>query len=83
MLKKIEIYLTGGEKKFAQKIIKKSHNRLMAMALGVPTVGIFGSRFDKFWSYYKDNFKKIVSKNIANISAEQVIKEIEKFNVLT
>lgn len=54
----------------------------MAMALGVPTIGIFGSEFNKFWSYYKDNFKKIVSRNINTITPGQVINEIEKINVL-
>lgn len=53
----------------------------MAMALGVPTIGIFGSEFDKFWSYYKDNFKKIVSQDINKISVNQVINEIKKFKV--
>ena len=45
----------------------------MAMALGVPTVGIFGPSYNKYWFYYKDNFKKILSKNIM---VEKVIKEI-------
>lgn len=50
----------------------------MAKAFNVPAVGIFQySPVLNYWFYYKDKFTKIVSENIEDISAEQVILGIK------
>ncbi|MCX5750996.1 MAG: glycosyltransferase family 9 protein [Candidatus Saganbacteria bacterium] len=50
----------------------------MAMALKFPTIGIssLSNPNHKYWLYYKNNFKKIISNDIRAVSVIQVLKAL-------
>ena len=52
----------------------------MAMALRVPTIGLFCSLDHKYWFFYKNKFRKILSKNMRGISVIKVLREVEKLD---